>query len=79
MNLWSNHLDAFLSLKTQQTVLSQDKIENVMEIAVFSIEKIGKTMETKYYCFQTKSSFFMASNAPHKRDAKRSARDFVTG
>ena len=66
-------------IKNISNGLKKYKIENVMDIAVFSIENIGKTMETKYYCFQTQKLFFMASNAPHKRDAKRSARDFVTG
>ena len=42
-------------------------------------KKLGKPSKENTIASKPKSSFFMASNAPHKRDAKRSARDFVTG
>ena len=44
-----------------------------------SKKKLGKPSKENTIASKPKSSFFMASNAPHKRDAKRSARDFVTG
>ena len=66
------HLERF-------SYLTNGKIESRVNIAFLSREKLGKPNERKYYCFQTQKLFFMASNAPHKRDAKRSARDFVTG